>query len=477
MKAIFKLILAFSVCFSSVTHAQSADHERLKVLLKKEVESLQSGKGSLPSLEDNEKQGLTNKLGAMETHRLLNEVVLEVTKSPQLKQVNDFTKQIVNSTPPENSVEKAKEDPAKPQSVKDVLANGDLDADEEEAESKPTVKAATLNSPNFSDEERGKMLKKNEKAPAKKVEQVAVGRDAAVKFVTAKNKLYEGVPKNGIEKAEFGTELTRGSMNVVYDSMSINDDFTIHTCVDSAVSIYFESKRMSISDVHLVDKVYFDAEFNQKRSDKLILLRQVQSVKKGYFRETTMFVFRAIDQKPYIIKVVGNPCPAGQINYPNIIYLKDRDDKENELKAKFLPAEDMTVSLTKGYRRVDTSEVHVYDFMSDSISSKSMTAIEIVSDKKIDLDGLEFRISNNTGTEEIELNQQTDVSYLKTSSEIKSRQEKRYVYRFLIYPKVQKTYIVHRRHINLFIINNKASEYQHVQIDLLPLYSSQRSGG
>lgn len=318
------------------------------------------------------------------------------------------------------------------------------------------------------------MLKKVEKPAAKKTESVAVGRDVAVKFVATKNKLYEGVPKNGIEKSEFGTELTRGSMNVVYDAMSVNDDFTIHTCVDSAVSIYFETKRMAIMDIHLVDRVYFDAE---KRSEKLIMLRQIQSVKKGFFRETTLFVFRQIDQKPYIIKVVGNPCPAGSINYPNIIYLKDRDDKENELKTKVLPAEDMTVSLTKGHRRVDDAEFHVYDFMSDSISAKSMLAIELVSEKKLDVDSMEFKISNNTGTEEIELNPLTDVAYLKASSEIKSRQEKKYVYRFLIYPKVAKTYIVHKRHINLFIINNKSSEYQHVQIDLLPLYSSQRSGG
>lgn len=154
MKNVIKFFISLCLLMSSVTFAQSADHDRLKALLQKEVESLQSGKGPLQSAEENEKINLTNKVGAMEAHRLMTEAVLAVTKSPQLKEVNEFSKQIVNSTPPQNHVEKPKEDPNKPQSVKDVVANADLESEDEDAEAKPALKAASMNSPNFSEEEK-----------------------------------------------------------------------------------------------------------------------------------------------------------------------------------------------------------------------------------------------------------------------------------------------------------------------------------
>lgn len=468
------ILFLFTFILAVQTMAQSAEHERLKSLLKKEVESMQKGSGPLGALEENEKVNLTNKLGAFETHRLLNEVVLATSKSPQLKKINDFSEQIVNSTPPKNLVEKAPENPVKPTSVKDVVAtDSDSDEEEEDLETKPSVKSATMDRPNYSEEEKEKMLKKVEKLPVKtSATTTNVGRDVAAKFVATKSKLYDGVPRNGIDKAEFGTELTRGSMSIVRDSIGINDEYTIHTCIDAGVAIYFESKQMTVADIWLSDQIYFSAE---KRTESLVMLRQIQSVKKNMFREADLLVFRSKDMKPYLIKIVGNPCPAGTINYPRAVYLSDREDKATELKTKLLPAEDMTVSLTKGFKRVNAAEVNVYDFLSDSASDRAMVAVEIASEKP--LKDLEFRISNNKGNQEVELNPASDVVYLKASSEIKSRQEKKYVYRFLLYPKVQKSYIVHNRHINLFIIDSKSSEYQHVQIDLLPLYNSQRTGG
>lgn len=484
--------------------AATSPENRLKELLTKELDLKSSG-GSLSLTESKEKNSLVSSLGVLKSSLILEATVSDLNKNsattaspvspgymnsatnlPSMSPSNTAPSKIIQvqekpiaQAPSANTGTSALGKQGGPSQVvseqggpgsSELLISKNPEAQSKTEATTPDEKKS-FDSPKYSDVEKKTVLKKRVKTPPpestdstkliSKKEEPIVGRDLAASFIKNKHMVYEPIPRGNIRRQ--GSSVERGSLNIVHDYIGINDAYRIEMCIDSAVAINLEDKKMEIQDVFLTDaKVFFDAK---KMNNNLgVVIRQIDSVPEGFKRETDLYLFRKSDDKPYLIKITGLPCPQGKLNFPNVVYLKEREQKDETIKQFILPPEDMVAEVTKGYKRVNEDKINVYDFIPDSAAAISLLAIEIVSDKK---DGAyNFVITNNLGSEEVQID---SMRFLDKSSAIKSRQEGKNVYRYILYPKINKDYVINRRHLNIFAISNERKTYQHLQIDLLPM--------
>lgn len=533
MKSIVVILL--SIC-TSFAFAKSED--RLKELVRKDVISkLHSGKG-LSASEKKEYDDLSDELGLMVTSQLTSEVMTEIQKqntpsslkTEQVAQTQPDLQKMLSPKPvavaqasqalksQSSSAPAAPQVQAQPEAAK-ALPEKKAPATEVKPESAPNI-TVVINQPGAQPivttttgqspdaQATGAALSPNQSSLEKKPEAPKPEKDPLTPYINKETekkmlKAYREAANKSLEEPEFSSKkpssnhgdqiytpspvgggiarpgfvVQRDSTSIVTYAVSVNDSVTIETCVADGVSINLdESIKTKIQNVIISDDKFFT--YKTLENKRGVFVRLMKPVPEGGTWLASLRLYRAEDDKAYLINLVGLPCPTGVIRFPKQVYLTEKvnrnariDDKYKLGDTEVLTPEDTIIAASYGYDTTDAYGVKVYDMVASAGAKVVSLGVEI--NGLTEPDDSEFKVLDYHQITQIK----TTYRYLELQSKKATNTRGQKVQRFNLTVSVDKDYILTRKYIYLMLINNKKKNYEYVRVDLAEYMRSLKERG
>lgn len=277
-----------------------------------------------------------------------------------------------------------------------------------------------------------------------------------------KKAIYEPAPlpsKNGYT----GYELKRGTPTIIEEFLTVKDEMKVKMCLFSGLDIVFDSDSQdTIQRIILDDQIFFGQQvMGNNKGVHVQLIRPIME-DEGYV-ETTLRIYRAKDDMPYIINLLGVPCPnEGLVKFPKLIVLKEKNPGIFPNK-RVRPPEDTIIEESYGYKPKYQNKIRVYDMIVDSASDWVVFGVELqLKDNRKKLDG-EFKILDS-----LQINQmQSYVEELRFPSIKATNLYQVPTKRFNIKVKMDKEYMMRRRYVHLMFIDHDTKSYQYFRINTM----------
>jgi hypothetical protein len=283
--------------------------------------------------------------------------------------------------------------------------------------------------------------------------------------------IYDPVPSDpGVKQNGFVVD--RDSTTIITKRVGTKDAVTIKMCIAYGVSIILDdSIDTELQRVILDDKVFFDAlEFENHRG---VYARLVKPIPEGSRWESAIRLVRKSDDRTYLVNLVGVSCPEGVVEYPKVVYLKEKYDvlaaKQNDINTP----EDMIIEVSQGLPRKNLHDVQVYDMVASPGADSVLFGIEIQNAQISKPEKIEFAALDNLQINKIS----TKTTYMKLQSDKSTELRGSQSYRFKVMMGVDKSYILKNRYVHLVYINKETKHYQYIQIDVMKYFKSLKDRG
>jgi hypothetical protein len=273
-----------------------------------------------------------------------------------------------------------------------------------------------------------------------------------------KNKIYQPI-KN--KKTQFNSSLLveRDSEGTITVGLSVSDELKIKMCYDNGVYIAIHpSFNEAIEDV-LIDNVeHFDKKINE--NSKGVYIKLIRDLKSGVV-QAPVRIIRKSNGTAFSVRIYGEPCPPGDNKYPKIVYIEDKPTILHR-DTKVLTPEDKIIGMTKGYSRTNNKEIDVKYMVMNSNDKWAVMSLFVKFPQQRRNFNYEVRFLDRFQVNEI--NSSTD--YLPLHSKKATKLTGEQIARFSIKVNITKKYILTKRWVWLFLIDNQRKEYQQVKVDL-----------
>lgn len=308
--------------------------------------------------------------------------------------------------------------------------------------------------------------------------------EAPAVYVEAKPKIKKSIGEiyspisadSKIKNTNFNIE--RGSQSVIHQELGIDDVLTIKICIAYGVSIVLDDKD-ELQRVIKDDNIFFDAqEFDNKKG---VYVRLTKPIPEGSRWDSAIRLVRKSDDKTYLIKLMGVGCPEGDVTFPKIVYIKEKQDSFS-YKQDLLAPEDLIIQVSKGYVRNDEKNtINMYDMLGAANSDLKLLSFEIT-DAKISKpeESVEFILLDNLQINKWKTKQEflkpqsekaTELRTAQLTKEGKSTSSAN-TYRFKVLTPIKKEYIFKQRYMWLLYVNNETKHYQMMKVDLIKYYQN-----
>lgn len=284
------------------------------------------------------------------------------------------------------------------------------------------------------------------------------------------------VPAPARDKSEDTYVLERDSAKIITKSMSVTDSINLKLCFNAGVQVVFnEDISTTIQTVVIDDQIFFDARpFENNRG---VYVRLKQPIPPGMYWESAVRLVRKLDDKSYLVNLIGLPCPDGAYPYPKVVYLKEKYSILDK-NAKVLTPQDTIISLSQGLPRVQKNVIRVYDMVASSGSEWVVFGVEVKFPNRKAQDFSKdfsryFKMLDNLQISEIP----TKIEYLPLQSEKATKSYGVPTMRFKMVVNVGKNYIMNNRYLHMMFVDSVESHYQYVKIDTLPYFLSLKKRG
>jgi len=496
-----KKIIAFAILFSFNAFAGSED--LLRELVKKDIASKLSGGNGLNNSDKKEYNRLSDEIGVIRATQITNEAMTGIAqRNNQLKpsdikktQPNIVPEVLISSQKPGALPQKVSTSTQSPQSlIPKELPKKDTPLNETRTEMPPITVVINQGSPQppqnegkkndlitkeKSDEsepqaiypqiskDTEKQLMKNYKTVAedsiKELEQLK-STDNANAEIPVGDQIYTPSPTGtGINSPGFSVD--RDSTAILRKSVSVNDSVNIDMCIAYGAAISLdESIKTTLGRVTITDDRYF--KFVETPNKRGVYVSLTKPVPKDGIWLSSLMLYRKDNDLIYLINLRGRPCPDGLINFPKVVYLSEKKDRNSRLDDKYkmadaeiLTPEDTIISVSKGFDRTNDYEAVVYDMVASAGSSVVTMGVEIQS--ITDPSDAEFRVLDFHQVTPLK----TSSRFLELQSKKASEQRNQKVQRFNLTIEINKDYMLRRRYIYLMYINNKKKNYEYMMVD------------
>lgn len=287
-----------------------------------------------------------------------------------------------------------------------------------------------------------------------------------------KGAIYEPLPgDSGVKPNGFYVE--RDSSTIITKRIGPKDAITIKMCMAYGVSIILdESIDTELQRVILDDKIFFDAqEFENKRG---VYVRLLKPIPQGNRWDSAIRLVRKSDDKTYVVNLQAVACPEGQIDYPKVVYLKEKFDVLTSKSQEILTPEDMIIQVSDGLPRKNIHQATIYDMVASPGSDWVVFGIEIVPDQSLKSpEKIEFQALDNLQINKLAVKSE----YLKLQSEKASELRSEKAYRFKVMVMIDKAYVFKNRYLHLVYLNKETKHYQYIQVDTLNYFQSLKERG
>ena len=295
---------------------------------------------------------------------------------------------------------------------------------------------------------------------------------AVVEPSSRQGAIYDPVPSNpGVKQNGFYVE--RDSQTIITKRVGPKDAITVKMCIAYGVTITLdESIDTELQRVILDDKIFFDAqEFENKRG---VYVRLLKPIPEGQRWDSAIRLVRKSDDKGYIVNLQAVACPEGQIDFPKVVYLKEKFDVLSAQAKSVMTPEDMIIEVSQGLPRKNVHSVNVYDMVASPGSDWVVFGVEIQPDAPISkMDKIEFSALDSLQINKLSVKSE----FLKLQSEKASELRGKRVHRFKVLMSIDKNYVLKNRYVHLVYVNKETGHYQYIQVDALQYFQSLKDRG
>lgn len=503
-KAVFFILTLFLSQLAFAT-----DDDRLFELLEKQSILNAAGK-ELPSSERSELEKLISEKGLVKVAEMQNQLKQEKTKQapvvekkeslPVITVLPKKSPEVVTQTLKANSspcdptdeicksIVNLKDKPTKQKEISpnqvgktDLAETKDLSAEimneiKKEKDKKPEVKKTESKKALEADPEYLKRMKKDmeEINQARMAFNETKHENNKVKLPDngAKGAIYEPLPGNSGVKAN-GFYVERDSQTIITRRIGPKDAITIKMCMAYGVSIILdESIDTELQRVILDDKIFFDAqEFENKRG---VYVRLLKPIPQGNRWDSAIRLVRKSDDKTYVVNLQAVACPEGQIDFPKVVYLKEKFDVLTSRAQEVLTPEDMIIQTSQGLPRNNLHEITIYDMVASPGSDWVVFGIEVLPDQAlVSPEKVEFQALDNLQINKLSVK----TEFLRLQSDKASELRSQKAYRFKVMLMIDKAYVFKNRYVHLVYLNKETKHYQYIQVDTLNYFQSLKERG
>jgi hypothetical protein len=283
--------------------------------------------------------------------------------------------------------------------------------------------------------------------------------------------IYDPVPNEpGVKQNGFVVD--RDSQTIITKRVGTKDAITIKMCIAYGVSIILdESIDTELQRILLDDKIFFDAQdFDNKRG---VFVRLKKPIPDGSRWESAIRLVRKSDDRTYLVNLVGVGCPEGNIDFPKVVYLKEKFDVLSARQSEVMAPEDKIIEVSQGLPRKNLHEVKVYDMVASPGSDWVVFGVEIQKATISKPDKIEFAALDNLQINKLNVK----AEYMKLQSDKSTELRGESTYRFKIMMAIDKSYIFKNRFVHLVYLNKETKHYQYIQIDTLQYFKSLKERG
>jgi hypothetical protein len=511
VRTLLKLVVASTLLLGQISYADSTVDDRLMVLIEKRMQLNAMGK-DLEQKDGEEYDKLAEQKGFVGMAEIQNKIQSKVAAKAQPKSLTTQQKNAPISLIAPTKMTPSKDDCApgdggclaliEARSAKTPSAKGmnpDVVGKTDLFEQKDMGAANTKVQPPVSKKEKDPVFakelpKKKEilesvdpgfsKRMKKEVEEVSEMRKNLQDIKTGKateltpmeptksGAIYDPIPSQpGVKQNGFYVE--RDSQSIITKRIGPKDAITVKMCIAYGVSITLdESIDTELQRIILDDKIFFDAqEFENKRG---VYIRLLKPIPEGQRWDSAIRLVRKSDDKTYVVNLQAVACPDGQIDFPKVVYLKEKFDILSSKVNDVMTPEDMIIQVSQGLSRKNIHQVNVYDMVASPGSDWVVFGIEIQppevlsKPEKVDFSALDNLQINK-------LNVKTE--FLKLQSEKATELRGKKVYRYKVMMAIDKGYILKNRFIHLVYVNKETNHYQYIQVDTLQYFQSLKDRG
>jgi hypothetical protein len=318
-----------------------------------------------------------------------------------------------------------------------------------------------------------RMRKDSEPSPEVKSE-VAVAKPSLPKAPKQQKlgAIYSPLPSEGGVKQN-GFYVERDSQSIITKRIGTRDAITIKMCIAYGVSIILdESIDTELQRIILDDRIFFDAqEFENKRG---VYVRLLKPIPEGSRWDSAIRLVRKSDDKTYVVNLQAVACPDGQIDFPKVVYLKEKWDTLSAKASEVMTPEDMIIQISQGLPRKNVHNVNVYDMVASPGSDWVVFGVEIEPNGTIEKpDKIEFSALDNLQINKIGVK----FEYMKLQSQKATELRGKPSYRFKVMMSIDKNYVFKNRYVYLVYINKEIGHYQYIQVDTLQYFKSLKDRG
>jgi hypothetical protein len=269
-----------------------------------------------------------------------------------------------------------------------------------------------------------------------------------------------------------GFVIDRDSSTIITKRVGTKDAVTIKMCVAYGVSIILdESIDTELQRVILDDKIFFDAQsFENNRG---VYVKLTKPIPDGNRWDSAIRLVRKSDDKTYLVNLIGVPCPDGNVDYPRVVYLKEKSEVLAVRQSEVMTPEDMIIQASQGLPRKNLHEVKVYDMVTRPGSSSVLFGVEIQGAAIEKPEKIEFAVLDSLQISKV----QSKSDFMKLQSDKATELRGQASYRYKVSVSIDKDYILRNRFVHLVYINKETKHYQYVQVDVLQYFKSLKDRG
>lgn len=283
--------------------------------------------------------------------------------------------------------------------------------------------------------------------------------------------IYDPTPADAGVKQN-GFVVDRDSQTIITKRVGTKDAVTIKMCIAYGVSIILdESIDTELQRIILDDKIFFGAEeFENKRG---VFVRLTKPIPDGNRWESAIRLVRKSDDRTYLVNLIGVSCPEGNVDYPKVVYLKEKFDVLSARQSEVMTPEDMIIQASQGLPRKNLNDVKVYDMVASPGSDWVVFGVEIENVNISKPDKIEFAALDNLQINKINVK----AEYMKLQSDKSTELRGTPTYRYKVMMAIDKSYMMKNRYVYLVYLNKETKHYQYIQIDTLTYFKSLKDRG
>jgi len=319
-----------------------------------------------------------------------------------------------------------------------------------------------------------KKFRRRQAAANAKKSKVGTKGEKTVKRKKNSKAIYQPAPVHK-KTGYVGYNIKRGSTSIIEDFMNVGDEMQVKMCIFSGTDFILEGNQ-KIQRVVLDDQIFFASQ--TLNNNKAVHVQMIQPLLKdeGYI-ETSLRIYREKDDIPYIVNLVGVPCPEkGLVKFPKVVRIKERHGGINP-GTRVLPPEDFIIEESYGFKPKYQTKLKVYDMVVDSDSDYVSLGVELQFPKNKKFNNgmapAEFKV-----LDALQINKmKTIVEYLPIPSKKASEKYGKPTYRFNLKVKMDKKYIMTRRYIHLMYIDEGSKTYQYFRLNSMLWMSKAKERG